>query len=338
MTRIGLLLVLLPLWALAADVRNPLSVNHPNTLVEATVNGISQTVTIPLTGQNTVSMTVPNASTIACTITPFCVFHATAGDQTQNTNFISNSTGAKSGSQTLASGGGPYSFGINVCPGATSIQVKSAASLCTGSGVVSLNASYSGNYPLVDLAVIDGAAILSAGRGGILPVGGGDANNAAIVSNPLLTGAEAQSGQPTAATTGNLRQLVASLDGQLYVRHGGPINWTCGLNALGTTRTQCQAAPGANVSLYVTSILAQSSTTTAGQFTVTSGTGANCATTNNALLAGSTAALYASPANTSAPAIITFQTPLKLATNTELCALGVATNLTELTVVGFTAP
>jgi len=166
------------------------------------------------------------------------------------------------------------------------------------------------------------------------------ANNGTAPSNVFVTGAQLQSSaSASVGTAGQVGSVVAGLDHVLYTRQGGPVTWTCGLNAVGTTLTQCQAAPGAGLFLYISSIVAQSSTGTAGQFTLTYGTGTNCGTGNTAIFANSTAVSMAAPANTAAPTVISFSVPLKLATAANaLCVLGVATNTTNITINGFTAP
>ena len=171
------------------------------------------------------------------------------------------------------------------------------------------------------------------------PSQGANANNTAITQNPLLMGAEAQSGQPTAASTGNQRQLVASLDGALYTRIGGPIIWTCSLNAIAATLTQCQAAPGAGLSLYMTGLYVQTTTTTSGTYNLETGTGSNCGTATAAFFPSSGVGnKFNAPITTSAMAAIQFPVPLKVPANSALCLLGVATNTISAQIVGFTAP
>jgi hypothetical protein len=170
------------------------------------------------------------------------------------------------------------------------------------------------------------------------PFQGAGANNATIVQNPDLIGIEALSSQPTAATTGNLRRLVGTLDGALYARPYGPIIWSCGLSGIGTTLTQCQAAPGANLKLYITDVISQSNTSTAGLFTLQFGTGTNCGTGTGNLFFGSASALMASPANTSPVNHFHLTTPIAVTTNNAICVLGVVTNTTDIQINGFTAP
>jgi hypothetical protein len=133
--------------------------------------------------------------------------------------------------------------------------------------------------------------------------------------------------------------LCASVaDAQLYIRSGG-LNqqWTCSLDNIGTTLTQCVAAPGAGKTLYITDIQAQSTTGTAGQFLLQTGTGSNCATGTASLWPSSASVVRAAaPANTVPPTDVNFQTPLSAPANTAICVLGVITNTVTIQLSGFT--
>ena len=165
------------------------------------------------------------------------------------------------------------------------------------------------------------------------------ANNAAAPANVLVDGFEAQgSALGTSATAGNVRRGVVNLDGVLHVREGGPVIWSCNLTAIAATLTQCQAAPAAGTSLYITDILAQSNTTTAGTFTVRFGTGTNCATgTGNLFYTLGTAVLFL-PANTAQPFQQSYHVPIKVAAANAICVLGVVTQTTNIQINGYTAP
>lgn len=126
---------------------------------------------------------------------------------------------------------------------------------------------------------------------------------------------------------------------QKYTRYGSDTLWTCGLNALAATLTQCQAAPGANLSLYVTDIIAGTTTTTSGTFGVQTGTGTNCGTGTAALFPVSgTANRFNAPPTTATLLGLHFQTPLKVPANSAVCVIGVATNTINVQLIGFTAP
>ncbi len=136
--------------------------------------------------------------------------------------------------------------------------------------------------------------------------------------------------------------LSLSADGQQqtsgqYKRYGSDSFWTCGLNALAATLTQCQAAPGANLVLYITDIMVQTTTATSGTFAIQTGTGANCVTGTAALFPVSGTANRFNAPPTSAPmSVINFQTPLKVPANTAVCVIGVATNTISIQLAGFT--
>jgi len=144
--------------------------------------------------------------------------------------------------------------------------------------------------------------------------------------------------QPAAATAGKIRRIVARTDGVLYVAPHGPVIWSCGLNAIGTTLTECQAAPGASLRLYITDVISQSNTATAGLFTLRFGTGANCGTGTGNLFFSSASALMASPANTVPVNHFHLTTPIAVTANNALCVLGVVTNTTNIQILGYTAP
>ncbi len=191
----------------------------------------------------------------------------------------------------------------------------------------------------VNITQIGGTTAAGGGAGGTLGIGGTAANNVAINQNPLLIGVEALSSQPAAATTGNQRRLVGTLDGALYVRAGGPITWSCGLNSIAATLTQCQAAPASGLSLYVTDFFVQTTTITSGTFALQQGTGSNCGTGTAALFPVSgTANRFNAPVTTSSVASIGFLSPLKLTAANALCLIGVATNTISAQISGFTAP
>lgn len=145
----------------------------------------------------------------------------------------------------------------------------------------------------------------------------------------------------TQATSADTDYSEISVDayGAVFSRADHPNRFTCSLDAVGTTLTQCQAAPGASLSLYVTDVIAQSTTGTAGQFGLRFGTGANCGTgTGNLLMSSTATARIASPANTVAPTEINFNTPLKVTANNAICVVGVVTNTTSIQISGYTAP
>lgn len=131
--------------------------------------------------------------------------------------------------------------------------------------------------------------------------------------------------------------LVGAADAQTYIRSGGPTtDWTCSLDNIAATLTECKAAPGAGRQLYITSIHAQSTTATAGQFILRTGTGANCGTSTLSLFpAAATVVRFAAPGNGSPPTDVNFTTPLQAPVNTAICMLGVATNTVTIQISGY---
>lgn len=119
----------------------------------------------------------------------------------------------------------------------------------------------------------------------------------------------------------------------------GPTPWTCGLQGIAATLTQCQAAPGAGLKLYLTDIAVQTTTTTSGTYSLQTGTGANCGTGTAALFPVSgTANRFNAPITTSAMASIRFQTPLVAPANSAICLIGVATNTISIQLIGYVKP
>ena len=123
----------------------------------------------------------------------------------------------------------------------------------------------------------------------------------------------------------------------------GPIGpqFTCSADDIAgtlTLLTGCKA-PEPGLRRYITTVVAQSTTTTGGQFILRVGTGTNCGTSTASLLpSAATAARLASPANTTAPTVISLSTPIIVPYERDLCVLGVATNTTTIQVVGYVAP
>ena len=117
---------------------------------------------------------------------------------------------------------------------------------------------------------------------------------------------------------------------------------TCRADNIANTLTEmtgCGVLPaqsGATQRYYVGSITAQSTTATAGLFTLSSGTGTNCATTTTAVLSSNTAR-YVAPANTIAPTVVRFTPPIPVEPGHAICVLGVATNTTTITLTGWKA-
>jgi hypothetical protein len=119
----------------------------------------------------------------------------------------------------------------------------------------------------------------------------------------------------------------------------GPL-FNCGLDNIAATLTQCQPAPDPGYRIYVQSIMAQSTTSTAGQFLLRYGTGTNCGTgTTSIFPAGSTVARISNPGFGVVGLWVNFPPPgLALPPAKALCALGVATNTLVINITGTIGP
>lgn len=91
--------------------------------------------------------------------------------------------------------------------------------------------------------------------------------------------------------------------------------WTCQQSAV-TATTQCQAAPGASTSLYVSDVFLYNGSTTASALQLVTGTGTNCGT-GTANVTPPVSLL--SNAAAGATLFMTFQNPLKVPANQALC-------------------
>ncbi len=118
-------------------------------------------------------------------------------------------------------------------------------------------------------------------------------------------------------------------------RWGIPTNpFNCSIAALGTTLTQCQAAPATGLKNYISSVTCASTTSTASTCLVRYGTGTNCATGTTSILP-----TLQSPANTGQPTNLSFSpVPLIPTAANAICVIGgSATNTTFVVITGFVA-
>jgi hypothetical protein len=147
---------------------------------------------------------------------------------------------------------------------------------------------------------------------------------------------------PPSAMTGvtqsmNRGQLVTTPDGELFVRMGGSVRFTCALTGLAATLTQCQAAPSGPVKLYITGLYVQTTTGTAGSYSVQTGFGTNCASSTAPLFpANATSARFVAPTN--GLDAIDFNVPIAAPTGNAICVIGTATNTINIQIVGYVAP
>lgn len=115
--------------------------------------------------------------------------------------------------------------------------------------------------------------------------------------------------------------------------------FTCSVDNVAATLTKvCTAQSDPTLTMYVTTVVAQSTTSTAGTFLLEYGTGTNCGTgTTSFFPSAASVARLGSAANTAAPTVIALTTPLKVPAGKDLCLLGVATNTTTAVIAGYLA-
>lgn len=125
-------------------------------------------------------------------------------------------------------------------------------------------------------------------------------------------------------------------DAQLYIRDGGlAYSWTCSLSALAASLTQCQAAVTGRT-YYLTDIVVGTTTTTAGDYGIQSGTGTNCASNTAAVWpAASTSARFKAPISTSPSTLVSLTTPVKATVSHAICVIGTNTNTINIQISGF---
>jgi hypothetical protein len=114
------------------------------------------------------------------------------------------------------------------------------------------------------------------------------------------------------------------------------VPWSCSVDNIGATLTVCKYHPDPSKRLYITDIVASSTTATGGQMLLEYGTGTNCGTGTTALFPSAASAVrFGYPGNASAPAMLRFQTPVIVPYGKDLCVLAVNTNTISLHVVGY---
>src|SRR5215471_3741163 len=115
--------------------------------------------------------------------------------------------------------------------------------------------------------------------------------------------------------------------------------WTCALVNLAATLTECQSVALLTTGgerYVITDIVVQTTTATAGTYSIQSGTGTNCGTNTAALFpAGSTASRFTAPINSAMTADIVFRTPVIGAADSAVCVIGTATNTINIQLIGF---
>lgn len=131
--------------------------------------------------------------------------------------------------------------------------------------------------------------------------------------------------------------LLPALPAAAQPYRGEP--FSCSLDGVSNSLTVCMAAKGEQ-RFWITKIVAQSTTTTAGQFILRYGTGTACGTGTASLFpAAATAARWGYPASTSAPTVIDLsESPIAAPKEVDLCVLAVATNTLTISIHGYLAP
>jgi len=126
-------------------------------------------------------------------------------------------------------------------------------------------------------------------------------------------------------------------DAQFYSRVGSlGQTWTCSLAGLVASLTECKAL-AAGVQYYITDIVVGTTTTTAGSWSIQSGTGTNCASATTAVYpVNSTSARFLAPISTAASLVITTTSPIPVTRAHAVCVIGTATNTINIQISGFT--
>ncbi len=194
-----------------------------------------------------------------------------------------------------------------------------ALPLPTGASTLAEQQTQTTALQLIDNLPLAQASTTS-GQVGILTQG------AVTTANPSYTNAQTS-------------PLSLAPDGTLRVDNH-PNRWTCALDNIAASLTQCQAAPAAGLKLWVTSVIAVSTTSTAATFAIRVGTGSNCGTGTAGLLPGaSTSRTYVLPANTAAAFQLSSVSGFGTASAAQaICAIGAATNTLNIVISGYTAP
>src|SRR5512133_3208397 len=116
--------------------------------------------------------------------------------------------------------------------------------------------------------------------------------------------------------------------------------WTCGLAGLAATLTQCQAL-AAGRTYYITDIVVGTTTTTAGDYAIQSGTGTNCATGTMVVFPAApadAAARYKAPISSGPVGVIALRQPIPVTAAHAICLIGTATNTINVNLHGYYLP
>ncbi len=114
--------------------------------------------------------------------------------------------------------------------------------------------------------------------------------------------------------------------------------FTCALMNLAATLTQCQALT-AGRTYYITDIVVQTTTATAGSYSIQTGTGSNCGTSTTALFpSSSTSDRWTAPITSQAAGVISTTQPLVTTAGHAICVIGTVTNTINIQISGYYSP
>jgi hypothetical protein len=117
------------------------------------------------------------------------------------------------------------------------------------------------------------------------------------------------------------------------------IPWTCSVDDLGATLTLCKDGVPPGYKLYITDLVAQSTTSTGGLMLLRYGTGTNCGTgTTSVLPSAATVPRINYSSNALPPTHLTFTVPVSVPAQKDLCIIGTATNTLSAQIMGEIRP
>lgn len=340
------------------NASNQLSVsvdNTPNVNVTNTANvSVTNTPTVAIsqtTTNNDVDANVTNFPTTASTsaVSVRCV--NTAGNAFESCGGTGGSGG---GDGAILDGATPTTkatvfaltnsnpLAVQLVDANGSAPISNPSFLTSGLGIAigtATSAPIGTELGLIVRNIPSGTQTISGSVTGTDTVSGDVAHDGVDSGNPIKIGGKALTSAPAIVANGDRVNQAYDVYGVQYARNDHVNRFQCTLDAVAATLTQCQAAPGAGLSIYISDVLAGSTTTTAGQHLLRYGTGTNCGTGTTTLFPGTTATpRVSSPPTTAANNAYSFRNALKVPANNALCVLGVATNTTWIVITGFIAP
>jgi hypothetical protein len=144
------------------------------------------------------------------------------------------------------------------------------------------------------------------------------------------------------ALLGIVLALLLPATGETQAVVGQP--WTCAVDNQDDSTVRCIAAPEPGMRLYVTDVLAQSTTATAGLFNLVHGTAAalggsaNCATGETTFFPPGAVSRYAAAANTLPATSYRPRQPLIVPAGRDVCVVGDGGNAVTVQLFGYVAP